>query len=78
MEDGRDGKDNLVSHEDVEQGEQIEMSMNRLSNLLALFKEKVNALDASVNSLEEKITSYANELSSIYKDVPGVESTEHK
>lgn len=81
MEEGREsasgmGEKEVQGAEDLEQNTQIEMSLGRLSNLLALFKEKVTALDRSVNLLEEKVTGYAAELAKAYKDIPRVEAAD--
>jgi predicted RNase H-like nuclease (RuvC/YqgF family) len=60
------------------QGSQLEMSMERLSSLIGLFKEKVSTLDGSIKALDEKVAMYAEELARAYKNLPKFEAPANK
>lgn len=52
---------------------QLDLRLGKLANLMLLFREKVDALEATVKSLEEKVSIYAVELSKAYKNTSAPE-----
>ncbi|KAI5188375.1 hypothetical protein NECID01_0006 [Nematocida sp. AWRm77] len=52
---------------------QLDMRLGKLANLMCLFREKVDSLEKTVKSLEEKVSIYAVELSKAYKQAPPTE-----
>ena len=58
---------NTAEHKDDAYSQQLEARVERLRNLMVLFREKVNALEKTVNTLEEKVSSYAIELTKAHK-----------
>lgn len=51
-----------------EHEKQLELRLGRLSSLMDTFRGKVDMLEKTVKSLEEKVSVYALELSKAYKE----------
>ncbi|KAI5185764.1 hypothetical protein NEHOM01_1041 [Nematocida homosporus] len=47
---------------------QLENRLARLSGLMGVFRERVDSLEKTVKSLEDKVSTYALELSKAYKE----------